>query len=704
MLLLGVFLAVVALCGVLGIWVLAARPRSTANRALGLLLLLVAGSTVAFYRYRNAGTPGEALRFIRWVTWYELLIPLLTLILVDELFFEAPRSRVRKAVLGGVGAATALALVGHGLSPAWFHTALEPLSEGNRLGVSRHAGAEALGVATIGAQLVAVLAGGYVAGDDDRPLIERRQAALVALAFAFLLAHGPVQTLSSIAVHASLLGSVGLARIAGLAAVAWAWPRIGRPFDGGSRRVILLAPLLPLLGGAWDASAIPFPPESLDLLGANTRPLWLAWFGVTIALAVVRYGLSGVTQAGWKRLARATGAILLLSAAGSFAAVALLALGVTPTGLVASVAVAGAIAALPLTPLRQVPGRVLDYLLLDPGDPDVVRARVDAYERAVQDAGDPASSQMPRLEALRRELGFTERDHALLVSAQEPASDATVFLGRYFVEEPLTTSHDGSTYVARDSVLGRPVVVKHVPVHGTNGQAALAEARALGRVDHPNVVDVYDARVEGNGLLLVLEHVDGGTLADVLHEEGLPLGRACQIVLDLLDALGAVHEEGLVHGDVKASNVLLTRDGEPKLADFGAVRYVEPAPDETLPAGPSRGTPATMAPEQATGDPVTPATDLYAVGALLYRLLAGETYLDLDETDLERVHDRILSRTPDLGHPDVPEPLVEVMERALAKDPTARFESASGMRQALEAAVAECEITDASSHGFEHEA
>ncbi|HEV7763307.1 MAG TPA: serine/threonine-protein kinase, partial [Acidimicrobiales bacterium] len=243
---------------------------------------------------------------------------------------------------------------------------------------------------------------------------------------------------------------------------------------------------------------------------------------------------------------------------------------------------------------------------------------------------------------------------------------------RYTVEDPIGQGRS-TVYRGTDTRLGRAVALKHVPLasdHESGDRVrrrALREARAAARLDHPNVVTVYDVIEEDGALWLVMELVDAPSLSQLVVEDGpLDHDRAARIGRDLLSALDAAHRVGVVHRDVKPANVLVPVDGPAKLADFG----VATMRDETrvTATGLVLGSPAYMAPEQARGEDVGPAADLWALGATLYFTYEGLPPFDGGSalaTASAVVH----------GEPRAeqnPGPLSPVVARLLAKAPTDR--------------------------------
>ena len=255
--------------------------------------------------------------------------------------------------------------------------------------------------------------------------------------------------------------------------------------------------------------------------------------------------------------------------------------------------------------------------------------------------------------------------------------------GRYRLERRLGTGGMATVHLASDLELDRPVAVKLLAPN-LAGDAELRErfvreARIAARLAHPNVVAVYDAGEQDGTPYIVMECVDGETLAELLRREGrLEPDRAVDLARQACAGLADAHEAGLVHRDVKPGNLLLRRDGMVKIADFGIARAAETT-RLTL-DGTILGTAAYLAPEQATGEDVTPAADVYSLGAILYECLTGrpprrvESLADLDP-------DEPVTPLRDLA-PAVPQQVEDAVMRALARRP--EFRPATAAELALE--------------------
>ena len=268
----------------------------------------------------------------------------------------------------------------------------------------------------------------------------------------------------------------------------------------------------------------------------------------------------------------------------------------------------------------------------------------------------------------------------------DPGSGAEVGR-RYHLRRLLGAGAIGRVYEAFDSLLGGAVALKLLAVGGGAGaeperQAYLRfarEAEAAGRLRHPNIVALADAQPASG--LFAFELMTGGTLADRLAADGpLSAAAARRLALDLLAALGAAHERGIVHRDVKPANVFYDAAGNAKLGDFGSAHLADFGQTQT---GGFFGTVAYMSPEQITGAPIGYAADLYALGATLVEALTGEPPFlgpDLVAQHLGEPAPAVTARRPDLGvrHDDV-------LARALAKAPGERFASAIEMAEAIAA-------------------
>jgi serine/threonine protein kinase len=212
-----------------------------------------------------------------------------------------------------------------------------------------------------------------------------------------------------------------------------------------------------------------------------------------------------------------------------------------------------------------------------------------------------------------------------------------------------------------------------------------AEAEALARLRHPNIVQVYDFG-EQNGLLyLVMEFMEGGNLAQQIREQSWAARPAAQLVQTLARAVHHTHQQGIIHRDLKPANVLLTAEGTPKISDFGLTKRLENPLEED--EGLILGTPSYMAPEQAAGKvgEIGPATDVYCLGAMLFELLTARPPFKaatlLDTLEQVRTQDPV---PPRRLQPKVPGDLEAICLKCLRKDPGQRYASAQTLAEDLE--------------------
>jgi serine/threonine-protein kinase len=260
-------------------------------------------------------------------------------------------------------------------------------------------------------------------------------------------------------------------------------------------------------------------------------------------------------------------------------------------------------------------------------------------------------------------------------------------LGKFELHGLIGEGAMGVVWKAYDSVLRRYVALKLLNTRVGKTQDIrerfLREARAAALLQHPNIVTVYDAGEADGQLFIAMELVEGPDLSDIIAtSEPLPLERKLDLAIEVLDALHYAHQRGVIHRDVKPSNVGLAPDGRAKIMDFGIARLQSA---DVTGSGAIVGTPTYMAPEQITNGPITPATDVFAVGALLYELL---TYRKPFEGDsVHGVLYQVLTTDPKplrTVAPSIPASLERVVNKALTKVAEDRYESARQMQQTLE--------------------
>ncbi len=243
-------------------------------------------------------------------------------------------------------------------------------------------------------------------------------------------------------------------------------------------------------------------------------------------------------------------------------------------------------------------------------------------------------------------------------------------------------------FLARDVLLDRPVAVKvlfpQFAAEPTFVARFRREAQAAANLNHPSIVAVYDWGEHDNTYFIVMEYVEGRSLADVLRTEGpLHPDRAAEICTDAAAALGFAHRNGTVHRDVKPGNILITPDGQVKVTDFGIARAFGGG-DELTQTGSVMGTATYFSPEQAQGKDVDPRSDLYSLGIVLFEMVTGRPpFVGDSPVAIAYKHVQEAPPRPTSLNPAIPKPLESVIARLLAKNPTQRYPSAEEVRTDL---------------------
>ncbi len=275
----------------------------------------------------------------------------------------------------------------------------------------------------------------------------------------------------------------------------------------------------------------------------------------------------------------------------------------------------------------------------------------------------------------------------------------TLIGGRYRLEQEIGRGGMSTVYRAFDTVLERPVAIKlmHREIASDSDQLERfrREARSVAQLNHPHVVTVIDAGEEpapGDGSVgspyIVLEYVDGETLKDIIRRDGpMEIPRAIAYAIEMARALSAAHERQIVHRDVKPHNILISEEGGAKITDFGIARSLS---EEGLTmAGRVLGTTDYVSPEQALGNPVTGQSDVYSLGIVLYEMLTGDVPFHA-ESPVAVAMKHVREDVPDvqLLRPEVSAATASVVDRAVAKDLSRRYENAAAMAADLEDVLA----------------
>ncbi|MFQ5859430.1 MAG: protein kinase [Anaerolineae bacterium] len=264
-----------------------------------------------------------------------------------------------------------------------------------------------------------------------------------------------------------------------------------------------------------------------------------------------------------------------------------------------------------------------------------------------------------------------------------------VINGRYRLLDKVGEGGMAEVWRARDTALGRIVALKVLRTQYSSDPAFLArfrrEAQAAANLTHPNIIDVFDIGEAGGRHYIVMEYVDGQDLRDLIRQQApLSVDRALDLATQAAAAVAYAHRAGIVHRDVKPQNILVATNGHVKVTDFGIARAMSDV--SVTETGVVLGTAHYLAPEQVAGDPATPASDVYALGVVLYEMLTGRTPFDADSSI--GVAMKRLQETPtpvQQLNPHVPASVAAVVNRAMAKDPAQRYEDAGVLTGALRA-------------------
>ena len=255
----------------------------------------------------------------------------------------------------------------------------------------------------------------------------------------------------------------------------------------------------------------------------------------------------------------------------------------------------------------------------------------------------------------------------------------------------------GVVYKAEDQKLHRVVALKVLLTNLVGDEKArkrfLREARAASAIDHPNICTVYEINETPNMLFFVMQFIEGATLKKTINARPMPVEMALEIALQLADALAEAHSHGIIHRDIKSSNIVMTERGQPKILDFGLAKLTEPingkrrvgddigGMTELTQRGVPFGTASYMSPEQAQGEPADQRSDIYSLGVVMYEMVSGRLPFR-GKTSIDVMHG-VIHDTPAPLPETVPAPLARAIERALEKAPADRFQNAVDMLEEL---------------------
>jgi len=253
-------------------------------------------------------------------------------------------------------------------------------------------------------------------------------------------------------------------------------------------------------------------------------------------------------------------------------------------------------------------------------------------------------------------------------------------IGKYRILSSLGSGGFGTVYLAEDTMIKKKVALK-VP-HKQN-VSLLKEAQLLASMSHPNIVSVLTAEKQDDVVFIVMEYVPGETLESLIIREGvLDLAKALDFSCQICNAVGHAHGAGVLHRDIRPGNMLVSESGMLKVSDFGTSRYLEIAAHGTTVIG----SPPYMAPEQFYGKAVF-ASDIYSVGVTMYQMLTGSMPYDTPAPgDIKRLARGELLSAPRTKNPKIPKAINDIVLRAMAPEPTERYQKASELLEALLAA------------------
>lgn len=271
-------------------------------------------------------------------------------------------------------------------------------------------------------------------------------------------------------------------------------------------------------------------------------------------------------------------------------------------------------------------------------------------------------------------------------------------VGRFYLTDKLGKGSNGAVFLGHDPVIDRPVAIKILGTsHGIadkkqREQQFINEARAAGRLSHPNIVTIYDASSEGGTTFIAMEFLQGQDLRELLasgkHFDNIA---TANIIHKIAEALAYAHENGVIHRDIKPANIFILPNQQPKVVDFGIAR----APNRILtnPDNPAQtlfnnnvlGTPNYMSPEQAMSQQVNALTDVYSLGAVMYEMLTQQK--PFQSNDIDKLLNQIAhkqAKSPSELNPQVSTSLSAIVMKAMQKLPEHRYSSAAEMAQALQ--------------------
>lgn len=270
--------------------------------------------------------------------------------------------------------------------------------------------------------------------------------------------------------------------------------------------------------------------------------------------------------------------------------------------------------------------------------------------------------------------------------------------GRYQITKELGRGSMGVVYQAHDPQIDRVIALKVLRPDRMSSagfvQRFMREAKAIGRITHPNIVTVYDVGEDQETVYIAMEFLEGRPLNAFAQEKPLTPADIADIGIQVAQSLDYAHARGIVHRDIKPQNIMITPANQVKITDFGIAHIDDPDASHQTQAGEILGTPNYMPPEQVLGKKVDGRSDLYSLGVILYELATGQRPFKGD--NLAAIFHAITAETParpDTLNPDLPAALSDIILRCLEKDPAARFQNGQELAAALKASLKAAEGT-----------
>lgn len=269
-------------------------------------------------------------------------------------------------------------------------------------------------------------------------------------------------------------------------------------------------------------------------------------------------------------------------------------------------------------------------------------------------------------------------------------------IGRFTVTDKIGIGSNGSIFLGHDPIIDRAVAIKilNTPSGANNKkqreQQFINEARAAGRLSHPNIVTIYDTSTEGGTAFIAMEYLQGSDIRELLAKgKQFDIIEAVSIACKVAEALTFAHNQGVIHRDIKPANIFITNNNQPKVLDFGIARVPNriqnvDGEQHTLFKNNLMGTPSYMSPEQALSQPVTSLTDVYSLGSVLYEMLTLQK--PHSSTDMDKLLDKIIHRNPKPPqqlNDKIPEKLSAIILKAMRKNPSSRYKNAAEMSREL---------------------